>query len=364
MYCFLGIEKLLLVSLNVIVTRELSKKFPGSIPANFRDNFPSFLSGDDEEDLADEEVSVKYFCTPSCENVAMEVQRETGKRYFTGKPTATMPAPAADDDTRHPPRYFVALPTDKVPFERPRETGEREFGPPDTTLAGHDANLSDLRAETGCIYYSGEPCVDVVTADRTVKPPRPEKYFCPGVCDHMPPETPRETGLVYFGGAASPSPSVTDSLADDDAAGQFAFNLDEVRVKTGYLYFCAGRMYDGFPPVRYFCPGSCESLAPEPVRRTGSDYFGSEAVARVSSKIGFANLSDERTETGCQYFGYGPCVEVRGWDRVPRCLTWTCSQVAGWIESLGFSLYRVSNSVRPNCSSLIFIEFFPTPFEA
>jgi len=124
----------------------------------------------------------------------------------------------------------------------------------------------------------------------------------------------------------------------------------DVRHKTGYLYFRGRARHDGYPPVRYFCPGSCESFEPEPVRRTGSDYFGSEAPARRSSRLGFqANLSDERTETGCWYFGGGgggPCVNVRGWDRVPRCLHWTRSQVAGWIESLGFSLYRVSSVLK------------------
>ena len=293
------------------------------------------------EDEVDEYPTVKYFCTPSCENVAVEIPRDTGKRYFTGKPTTTS-QPATRDEAASSGRYFVAVATDKVAVERQRETGEREFGPPDVTLVGYDSNLSDTRAETGCIYYSGEPCIDVVTADRTVKPPRPEKYFCPGVCDHMPAETPRETGLMYFGGAASPSSSATESLADEVTTEEYAFNLMDVRLKTSYWYY-SGKMYEGYPPVRYFCPGSCESLAPEPVRLTGSDYFGSEAVARVSSRLGFeANLSDVRTETGCRYFGGGPCVEVKGWDRVPRCLTWSCHQVAGWIESLGYSIYRVS----------------------
>lgn len=306
------------------------------------------------EDDVDELLSVKYFCTPSCENVSVEMPRETGRRYFTSEPSTTRPA-APQDDAVQSGRYFVAVATDKVPVERQRETGEREFGPPDETLVGYDSNLSDTRTETGCVYYSGEPCIDVVTADRTVKPPQPEKYFCPGICAHMPPETPRETGLLYFGGAASPSSSVAESLADELAQGtteEYAFNLMDIRVKTGYWYFCGKKMHEGYPPVRYFCPGSCESLAPEPVRMTGSDYFGSGAVARVSSRFGFdSNLSDVRTETGCQFFGGEPCIEVRGWERAPRCLTWTCYQVAGWIESLGFSLYRAS--VRYNlCDSV------------
>lgn len=310
------------------------------------------------EDDVDEYHAVKYFCSPSCENVAVEVPRGTGKRYFTGQPTTTTTSmPTPQDDTVQPGRYFVGVATDKVPVERPRETGERQFGPPDVTLVGYDSNLSDTRTETGCVYYSGEPCVDVVTADRTVKPPKPEKYFCPGVCDHMPPETARDTGLTYFGGAPSPSSSVTESLVDElsqDSIQEYAFNLQDVRLKTGYLYFCGRKMHEGYPAVRYFCPGSCESLAPEPVRKTGSDYFGSDAVARVSSRVGFdVNLSDARTETGCQYFGGAPCVEVKGWDRVPRCLAWTCHQVAGWIESLGFSFYRASDAQRTCCNKQI-----------
>ena len=294
------------------------------------------------EDDLDECPSVKYFCTPSCENVLPEEPRETGKRYFsvkTKKPTAA----ARRDDGGLPTRYFVTVDTDNVPIERPRETGAREFGPPDESLVGYDGNLSDVRTETGCIYYSGEPCVDILSADRG--PPKPEKYFCPGVCDHMEPETPRDTGLAYFGAdAVSPSSSVAESISEElDTPEHFAFNLQDVRLKTGYLYFCGRKMYDGYLPVRYFCPGSCESLAPEPVRETGSEYFGSAAVARMPSKFGFDyNLSDVKTETGCLYFGGKPRIEVRGWDRVPRCLTWTCYQVAGWIESLGFTIYRAS----------------------
>jgi len=266
----------------------------------------------------------------------------TGRRYFIGGPSDWTPEAPSSDDAR----YFVGVATDRVAVERPRETGEREFGAPDVTLVGYDYNLSDVRAETGCVYYSGEPCIDVVTADRTVRPPAPEKYFCPGVCEHLPPEEPRDTGLRYF---APPSPtassvSVDEELLAEDEAEQYAFNLMDVRQKTGYLYFRGRPMHQGYPPVRYFCPGSCESLEPEQVRATGSEYFGSAAVARRSSLLGFqANLSDDRTETGCRYYGLGePCVEVRGWDRVPRCLKWSCHQVAGWIESLGFSLYRVS----------------------
>ena len=201
------------------------------------------------EDEVDEYETVKYFCTPSCENVAVEVPRETGRRYFTAKPTVATP-----DDAVPSGRYFVGIATDRVAVERERETGEREFGPPDVTLVGYDSNLSDLRTETGCIYYSGEPCIDVVTADRTVKPPPPpEKYFCPGVCDHMPPETPRETGIMYFGAPASPSSSAAGSLADElaeAATEEFAFNLQDVRDKTGYWYY-GGKMWDGYPPVRY-----------------------------------------------------------------------------------------------------------------
>ena len=304
----------------------------------------------DIEDEADEYPTVKYFCTPSCEDVSFEIPRETGRRYFEPKTMTTTKSVAlapTRPDVVQPGRYFVAVPTDRVPVERPRETGEREFGGPDETLLGYDGNLSDTRTETGCVYYSGEPCIDVVTVDKTVKPPPPEKYFFPGVSYRIKPETPRETGMMYFGPApgATPSSSVAESLADDLERAdteQYAFNLELVRAKTSYWYFSGKKMHEGYPPVRYFCPGSCESLAPEPVRLSGSDYFGSDAVARISSRVGFeANLSDTRVETGCRYFGPGPCVEVQGWDRVPRCLSWTCRQVAGWIESLGFTLYRV-----------------------
>ena len=102
----------------------------------------------------------------------MEVPRETGRRYFVGG-GATASTPAAGPDVG---RYFVAVQTDRVPVERPRETGEREFGPPDRSLDGYDYNLSDLRADTGCWYFSGQPCVDV-TADHAVRPPPPDR--CP-----------------------------------------------------------------------------------------------------------------------------------------------------------------------------------------
>lgn len=315
-------------------------------PVTSRD---SLAPVDVETDEEDECPSVKYFCTPSCENVAVEIPRDTGRRYFVGAPSALPPPPPEQSDDAI--RYFVAVDTDRVPVERPRETGEREFGPPEIALVGA-YNLSDERTETGCVYYSGEPCIDVVTADRSARPPPPpEKYFCPGVCAHLPPEAPRDTGLAYF---APPTPSASsvgddESSADVDDAEPYAFNLSDVRHKTGYLYFRGRAMHQGYPPVRYFCPGSCESLEPEPERDTGTEYFGVAAPARRSSLVGFqANLSDVRTETGCRYFGVGePCVEVRGWDRVPRCLKWSCTQVAGWIESLGFSYYRVSRLWQP-----------------
>ena len=314
-------------------------------PSDYVSSLDSLAEVDEVADETDVFPTVKYFCTPSCEYVAVEVPRETGKQFFTPKPSTRPPTTTADDVAPPSGRYFVGVATERVPVERERETGEREFGAPDVTLVGYDSNLSDTRTETGCIYYSGEPCIDVVTADRSEKPPPPpEKYFCPEVCEHMPAETPRETGLMYFGAAVTPSSSATESLADELAEptiDEFAFNLQDIRLKTGYWYF-GGKMYEGYPPVRYFCPGSCESLELEPVRQTGSDYFGPNAVTRVSSSLGFdANLSDQRTETGCQYFGPGPCIEVKGWDKVPRCLKWTCRQVAGWIESLGYSYYRV-----------------------
>ena len=98
--------------------------------------------------------------------------------------------------------------------------------------------------------------------------------------------------------------------------------------------------------VKYFCPGSCENVPAEEPRETGLQYFGpADVTGDETSTVpaGFDNnLSDVRTETGCQYFGGGECDEVTGWSAVPACLSWTPEDVADWIESIGFSLYRVS----------------------
>jgi len=100
--------------------------------------------------------------------------------------------------------------------------------------------------------------------------------------------------------------------------------------------------------VKYFCPGSCENVPVEEPRETGLQYFGPAADVADDDETsavppGFDNnLSDVRTETGCQYFGSGKCEEVTGWSAVPACCNWTREQVADWIESIGFPLYRVS----------------------
>jgi len=101
--------------------------------------------------------------------------------------------------------------------------------------------------------------------------------------------------------------------------------------------------------VKYFCVGSCENVPAEEPRETGQQFFGPTAdVAEVEEAPavppGFDNnLSDVRTETGCQYFGGGECENVTGWSPVPACFSWTPEDVANWIESIGFPLYRVSN---------------------
>ena len=46
------------------------------------------------------------------------------------------------------------------------------------------------------------------------------RYFCPGVCTHMPPETPRDTGEAYFGAPASVSASSESSTAAAAAAAE------------------------------------------------------------------------------------------------------------------------------------------------
>ena len=93
--------------------------------------------------------------------------------------------------------------------------------------------------------------------------------------------------------------------------------------------------------VKYFCSQSCENVPPEEPRETGERYFCPADASAVQP--GFDNnLSDVRTETGCQYFGGGKCEEVTGWSPVPACYSWTHEDVADWIESIGFPLYRVS----------------------
>jgi len=102
--------------------------------------------------------------------------------------------------------------------------------------------------------------------------------------------------------------------------------------------------------VKYFCHGSCENVPAEEPRETGLLYYGpTDVTGDETSTVqpGFDNnLSDVRTETGCQYFGTGKCEEVTGWSAVPACFSWTPEDVADWIESIGFPLYRVSLCTR------------------
>jgi len=99
--------------------------------------------------------------------------------------------------------------------------------------------------------------------------------------------------------------------------------------------------------VKYFCEGSCENVPAEEPRETGLRYFGPADVTddeTCTVPSGFdKNLSDVRTETGCQYFGDGECEEVVGLSPVPACWNWNQEDVAAWIESIGFPLYRVSS---------------------
>ena len=97
--------------------------------------------------------------------------------------------------------------------------------------------------------------------------------------------------------------------------------------------------------VKYFCPGGCENVPAEEPRDTGLRYFGpADDETSIVPPSGFDNnLSDVRTETGCQYFGGGGrCEEITGWHPVPACLSWTSEDVADCIGSIGFPLYRVS----------------------
>ena len=97
--------------------------------------------------------------------------------------------------------------------------------------------------------------------------------------------------------------------------------------------------------VKYFCSQSCENVPAEEPRETGERHFGPADVPGDETNAvqpGFDNnLSDVRTETGCQYFGGGKCEEVTGWSPVPACYSWTHKDVADWVESIGFPLYRV-----------------------
>jgi len=94
--------------------------------------------------------------------------------------------------------------------------------------------------------------------------------------------------------------------------------------------------------IKYFCSGSCENVPAEEPKETGLLFFGPTDVTgdeRYTITPGFDNnLSDLRTESDS-----GKCDEVSGWSPVPACFNWTPEDVADWIESIGFPLYRVSS---------------------
>ena len=121
--------------------------------------------------------------------------------------------------------------------------------------------------------------------------------------------------------------------------------------------------------VNYFCSGSCENVPAEELKETGLQYFGPADVTgdeTTSVPPGFDNnLSDVRTETGCRYFGSGECEEVTGFSPLPACWSWTQEDVADWIESIGFPLYRVSSLSHSfvkvtECESVIYMLFVLT----
>jgi len=90
--------------------------------------------------------------------------------------------------------------------------------------------------------------------------------------------------------------------------------------------------------VQHFGEESCENLPAEQPRDT-TDAAGNETSA-VSP--GFDNnLSDVPPESDCQYLDGGKCEGITGSSPVPACLSWTLEDVADWVESIGFPLYRV-----------------------
>ena len=110
---------------------------------------------------ASEFPSVKYYCTPSCENVPLERQRSTGISYFGG-----------GFDYRSV-RYFCPGDCEHLPQEPERDAGLRTFigtafrGPDETEDGQYRVhpvpefgNLSDLRVVSGCHYYGAGRCVD------------------------------------------------------------------------------------------------------------------------------------------------------------------------------------------------------------
>lgn len=122
--------------------------------------------------------SVKYFCTPSTENVWPERRRSTGLSYFGGIDYRSV-------------RYFCPGPCEHMPPEPERDTGTRLFigsaydrGEYRVNPVPEFGNLSDVRVISGCHFYSGYNCVKKIPATES---------------DHSLSEAKEETVLVLSG---------------------------------------------------------------------------------------------------------------------------------------------------------------------
>ena len=192
-----------------------------------------------ELELESEFPSVKYYTTPSCEIVLPERQRSTGLSYFGGLDFRSV-------------RYFCPGKCEHMPPEAERDTGLQMF----TGSAFDDAvyhvnpvpefgNLDETRVISGCHYYGGDICeVKMFVLYDGVR------YFCPGSCLELPPEQPRDTGLLLFG-------KPTDEVSSTESLARIEVE-DEV---------------DECPTVKYFCTPSCENVAVEIPRETGKRFF-------------------------------------------------------------------------------------------
>jgi len=163
--------------------------------------------------------SVKYFCTPSTENVHPERQRSTGLTYFGGIDFRSV-------------RYFCPGPCDHMPPEPERDTGlgmfigsaydEDEYRVNPVPEFG---NLSDIRVISGCHYYGGDRCVEKIGVTSAEPEEVGVRYFCPGSCLELPPEQPRETGELFYGARPTDVVTSTDSLAQVRAYFKILFQL-------------------------------------------------------------------------------------------------------------------------------------------